>query len=650
MKQVSAIETEDSLKVRPESAKDQLKRYIDQTNEIHNLASPQIRNISSADGYRARLLKNFSYIGELAKQNEQILENYFFPSVRSGEKKDKAIPDEIQNFLDELIDASSLNNLDHPLVYYHAVRMLQRTDTLNEEALMKALDNVLVAAYLMICITARLVPVSDLCFRYYHVGMEAGERLLTFLEREKFLSLSDEMKELVVIDARYIRVVSEIDDIPGDPEQRETMLERMKNALAMADDPFYREQLPNYNWDLHRFRTYEYIASLTDLNNAKGYDEDQLQYINACTKAMRDLCESGTFEYNLYHHTQLYSLFLIRNAYLAGETPLEQYKEELAALFMRDFRRGPDEDVPLVMLFAPLQYMLLLDPEHLTAEEQSYLSYFYTKLIGYMHQTPKKDSLTFLLGNMSLILKNFIEIPGGMDLETMGLSLTAALHPTTYVHTLSVANLTKSITGQLISTKPELFVGMPGYDRVEDVEARTAEIENYAYHAALCHDFGKLIIADTIMTYGRKLLDDEFDIVRVHPSIGAYLLARHASTAAYADVARGHHLWYNGENGYPQDFDATKSPYRTIISITACADCLDAATDVVGRSYKDGKTLDQFLEELNEGSGTRYAPYLSDLFTEPAFRAEIEYLITKGRAENYRKAYFLLKKNEETFL
>ena len=42
----------------------------------------------------------------------------------------------------------------------------------------------------------------------------------------------------------------------------------------------------------------------------------------------------------------------------------------------------------------------------------------------------------------------------------------------------------------------------------------------------------------------------------------------------YHDTTLGHHKWYNGKGGYPNDFDNTKSPYRFMIDIitraTAC--------------------------------------------------------------------------------
>ena len=143
--------------------------------------------------------------------------------------------------------------------------------------------------------------------------------------------------------------------------------------------------------------------------------------------------------------------------------------------------------------------------------------------------------------------------------------------------------------------------------------------------------------------YGRNLLDDEFSMIKSHPVTGARIASMHASTRDYVDVIRGHHLWYDCSKGYPEDFDTFSSPYKTIIDIVLAADCLDAATDTVGRSYNKGKTFDDYEKEIKEGAGTRYAPFLVELFARPEVREDLLYLLDGGRNRMYRELYMLLK-------
>nr|MCR5801186.1 hypothetical protein [Lachnospiraceae bacterium] len=142
------------------------------------------------------------------------------------------------------------------------------------------------------------------------------------------------------------------------------------------------------------------------------------------------------------------------------------------------------------------------------------------------------------------------------------------------------------------------------------------------------------------------LLDDEFALIKNHFSIGAEVAKEHASIREYADVIKGHHLWYDCSRGYPMEFDTFKSPYKTIIDIVLAADCLDAATDTVGRSYNKGKTFEDYAKEVEEGAGTRYAPFLVDLLNNPDAKRDINYLLTERRNKLYHDTFMLLKNNE----
>ena len=625
----------------------QLQRYIDQTDEIYSLTSPQIREISEEEEYRTHLVRNFQRIRELARDNGEILSRYYYPLINNDIKLEEEDLELMQFFAASLINAASLHNLDMPLVYLQATRLLKESEK-QEDVTQRilALDGMVTASYLLLNITARLMPENDICFLFHESGLKAGEELLTYLEADKFRQLPPEMQELILINARYIRVVLEIEDVDDTPEQREMIFKRMMDALALEENPFYREQLPGYDWLRHRFRCYEYICSLADLNNRKGYNEAQLAVIHNCSQKMLALFERTDYDFDAMHNIKTVHLYALRNAYLAGQMSLAVYKEKLEEMIYRNIRENPGRQVTLILLQAPLEYMLVLDKEHLSPGEIKCLNTFYTHLISQMHRAPKKDMLTFLLSCLVLILKYFVEVPGGMNLETMGLSLIAAIHPMSYVHTLMVADISCAMAKKLLEKDPDRFIGMPGYASREAVLAGREEILEYVRHAALCHDFGKLYIAEIILTYGRALLPEEFALIQSHPAIGAHLLSLHPSTAAYADVARGHHMFANGQGGYPDSFDPNTSPYRTVIALVRGADCLDAATDQVGRSYKEGKTLHQVVEEFRAGRGSSYADFMVDLFQDEDFCDEIQSLLFTKRDVHYRETFRLLKDSE----
>ncbi len=139
----------------------------------------------------------------------------------------------------------------------------------------------------------------------------------------------------------------------------------------------------------------------------------------------------------------------------------------------------------------------------------------------------------------------------------------------------------------------------------------------------------------------------EFGFIKTHPRTGYNLMQKYASTRMYSEVAISHHKWYDNSRGYPEDFDSSKSQFKPIIDIVLCADCLDAATDTVGRSYNRGKKLADFVEELKEGAGDHYAPWLPELLSDERAAIDIEYLLLNGRQQNYRNVYYLLRNMQE---
>ena len=173
------------------------------------------------------------------------------------------------------------------------------------------------------------------------------------------------------------------------------------------------------------------------------------------------------------------------------------------------------------------------------------------------------------------------------------------------------------------------------------------EILDFTWHAAACHDFGKLPIIDTIMVYGRSILDDEYALIKTHPDMGYSIMNRYPSTRKYARVARGHHKWYDNSKGYPENFFTTDLPEKVICDIVTVADCLDASTDTVGRSYNRGKSFEELRDELSQGSGRRYSPDVVELFYIPEVVKDLKFLLANGRNENYLETYILLNSVRE---
>jgi HD-GYP domain-containing protein (c-di-GMP phosphodiesterase class II) len=340
-------------------------------------------------------------------------------------------------------------------------------------------------------------------------------------------------------------------------------------------------------------------------------------------------------------------MLLYRNRYLAGRISYRECHDALIELYERRDPNQYDLNGIYDNLQLPLEAICQLDHDHLSPDDLRRLDAFYREVIRYAFHMPNSGSLSSMLEFFQGIIDRFIEVPGGLSFEEMALQCLAALHPPTYVHSMMVAKLSSYLCQQLIERDPKWLIGAPGCESALDVVANRSALIDFTFHAARCHDVGKLSIIDTIFVYGRNLFDTEFELIRTHPRTGYDLLDRHDSTRPYRDVALGHHRWYDNSRGYPEDFDTRRSSVKPIIDIVLCADCLDAATDSVGRSYRRGKTLEDFIAEVLPECGAHYPPWLAELLKDPETTQGLRDILQEGRRETYQNTYGLLSQMNE---
>ena len=60
-----------------------------------------------------------------------------------------------------------------------------------------------------------------------------------------------------------------------------------------------------------------------------------------------------------------------------------------------------------------------------------------------------------------------------------------------------------------------------------------------------------------------------------------------------------------------------------------------------------GNSHRELAEEIREGGGTRDAPWVTELFSDPEVQQDIKYLLSEGRNQVYRDTYGLLKSLHE---
>jgi putative two-component system response regulator len=133
------------------------------------------------------------------------------------------------------------------------------------------------------------------------------------------------------------------------------------------------------------------------------------------------------------------------------------------------------------------------------------------------------------------------------------------------------------------------------------------------YNAAPMHDVGKIGIPDAILLKPGRLDDDEWEIMRSHPMIGAKILDDGTSEVMLLsrEIALAHHEKWDG-TGYPRSLSGTDIPIAA--RIIAVADVFDALT--TERPYKKAWTVEKAVGFLTEQSNKHFDVKLVGCFMQ----------------------------------
>jgi putative nucleotidyltransferase with HDIG domain len=134
--------------------------------------------------------------------------------------------------------------------------------------------------------------------------------------------------------------------------------------------------------------------------------------------------------------------------------------------------------------------------------------------------------------------------------------------------------------------------------------------QDLIHTAALLHDIGKFIFPDSILFADRKLTDEEWSTVKLHPEQGARLVRRIEGYGPVADIIFAHHERVDGNGYYSVPGDQIPIGSR-IISV---ADTYDVMTS--RDSYRRPVSREAAIVELRRVSGSQLDGDIVETFVE----------------------------------
>lgn len=260
-----------------------------------------------------------------------------------------------------------------------------------------------------------------------------------------------------------------------------------------------------------------------------------------------------------------------------------------------------------------------LDKEKLLilAEQAMYIS----QAKGY------KDGMSAIISSADfnfwddVALKSYAEVVGkrhaqlGINFEEELISKFNADHA---ISGARISEIATSLAGAIDAKDPYTKGHSTSVSRFSEALARAInlpeeEVERIKL-GALLHDVGKIGIPETVLKKEGPLSDDEWMIMKQHPTIGAEkVLNPNPSLRDLIPIVKYHHERIDGK-GYPEGLKNGDIPLAA--KIVAIADTYHAL--ISDRPYRRGMDIEKALAILNEGAGSQWDKDLIRTFVQIA--------------------------------
>ena len=128
----------------------------------------------------------------------------------------------------------------------------------------------------------------------------------------------------------------------------------------------------------------------------------------------------------------------------------------------------------------------------------------------------------------------------------------------------------------------------------------------------ILHDIGKIAISDSILLKAGPLTEEEFDIIKTHPTEGEKICAPLKTLKPLLPTILYHHERFNG-SGYPEGLVGYETPLHA--RIMGIVDCYDALT--TKRSYRNALSFETAIKIIrDETKKELWDPELVDIFIQ----------------------------------
>jgi|GEM_PF-3398216 len=133
--------------------------------------------------------------------------------------------------------------------------------------------------------------------------------------------------------------------------------------------------------------------------------------------------------------------------------------------------------------------------------------------------------------------------------------------------------------------------------------------EKILLYGLLLHDIGKIGVPESVLNKPGPLTDEEWELVKLHPQIGAKIIQPFSSLREAIPLVLYHHERWDGK-GYPKGLKGKRIPFMArVVSVIDAYQAMRA-----DRPYRSALSVEKALAELRKESGRQFDPEIISKF------------------------------------
>lgn len=604
------------------------EQYIDNINKVMVLSDTSGEIPEDMDAFMEKHSENTVQIRQIIRENTELLRQNLFPALDDIASADQEEIEQLGDFAAHLAQgAQSLDMYLHYMIHNALITYARRWG--KRDMLIRELYHTALALfYLQENMSSR----GDHTYSW-KMGMLFGEA------------------------ASYIKIYDEIED----PETRgyihrsmgnlalsyniftdgEKKLKAVRRSIQILQDPVYREKTPSLPWDTYLYKSHQERSTAMGLLRRGDADEQLIREVMESAEYVWERQLESSRKRNTAPAMRWRVLYQ-ESQYYCGVHPLSHLFMQLEKVYMDCSRDDFSGEGMYGNIFVPAIYgnYLQKNPEY-RDRKKDIMCHMNRNVVDYVHRVPNNQLNDQLLHYLLNFLQGFVEYPGEMQQKDIVTKLIACRNLDAYVFSSLTAHMTRMLMEKVIKEQPQLLIGTLSCGTIEEVRDHKDELLQFAYDGGMLHDIGALGLYRLMVMSARSWMDEESAMYRCHVAAGVEILERCESTRSFAPIAGGHHVYYNGEGGYPGDYSRTDNPVQIVTDMVTIAAYASRMTEQMTHDTLPVYTLTEVFEHIGREAGTMFHPELSQIWL--SMEPELSEYLQSGRKEAYTEAFCLLR-------